>query len=79
MERARSLDYIDWLLKLPYDQETVDNLDLENVAKVLDEDHYGLTEPKKRIIEYIAVKRMTQNNRTPIICFYGPPGTGKHH
>lgn len=77
MERARSLDYIDWLLKLPYDQETVDNLDLENVAKVLDEDHYGLTEPKKRIIEYIAVKRMTQNNRTPIICFYGPPGTGK--
>ena len=41
MERARSLDYIDWLLKLPYDQETVDNLDLENVAKVLDEDHYA--------------------------------------
>lgn len=77
VERAKSLDYIDWMLKLPYEQETADNLDLENIARVLDEDHYGLQEPKKRIVEYIAVKRMTKNNRTPIICFAGPPGTGK--
>lgn len=76
-ERARSLEYLDWILNLPYDQETIDNLDLENVAKVLDEDHYGLEDPKKRIVEYIAVKRMSQNLRSPIICFYGPPGTGK--
>lgn len=76
-ERARTLEYLDWILNLPYDQETIDNLDLENVAKVLDEDHYGLEEPKKRIVEYIAVKRMSQNLRSPIICFYGPPGTGK--
>lgn len=76
-ERARSLEYLDWILNLPYDQETIDNMDLENVAKVLDEDHYGLEDPKKRIVEYIAVKRMSQNLRTPIICFYGPPGTGK--
>ena len=65
------------MLKLPYEQETADNLDLENIARVLDEDHYGLQEPKKRIVEYIAVKRMTKNNRTPIICFAGPSGTGK--
>ncbi len=76
-ERARTLEYLDWILNLPYDQETIDNLDLENVAKVLDEDHYGLEDPKKRIVEYIAVKRMSNNLRSPIICFYGPPGTGK--
>jgi ATP-dependent Lon protease len=77
VERAKSLDYIDWVLRLPYQQETADNLDLENIARVLDEDHYGLNEPKKRIVEFIAVKRMTKNNRAPIICFAGPPGTGK--
>lgn len=76
-ERARTLEYLDWILNLPYDQETIDNLDLENVAKVLDEDHFGLEDPKKRIVEYIAVKRMSNNLRSPIICFYGPPGTGK--
>jgi ATP-dependent Lon protease len=76
-ERARTLEYLDWVLNLPYDQETIDNLDLENVAKVLDEDHFGLEDPKKRIVEYIAVKRMSNNLRSPIICFYGPPGTGK--
>lgn len=76
-ERARTLEYIEWLLNLPYEQETIDNLDLDNVAKVLDEDHYGLEDPKKRILEYIAVKRMSKVGRTPIICFYGAPGTGK--
>ena len=68
-ERARTLEYLDWVLNLPYDQETIDNLDLENVAKVLDEDHFGLEDPKKRIVEYIAVKRMSNNLRSPIICF----------
>lgn len=76
-DRNRALEYIDWLLKIPYWQETVDNDDIENVKKVLDEDHYGLEDPKKRIVEYIAVKKMTESNKTPIICFYGPPGTGK--
>lgn len=76
-ERARSLDYIDWLLKIPYWQKTDDNNDIDNVKKVLDEDHYGLDDAKKRIVEYIAVKKMTDNTHTPIICFYGEPGTGK--
>lgn len=76
-DRMRALDYIDWLLKIPYWQETVDNNDLGNVQKVLDEDHYGLEDAKKRIVEYIAVKEMTNDTHSPIICFYGEPGTGK--
>lgn len=76
-DRSRALDYIDWLLKIPYWQKTEDNNDIENVKKVLDEDHYGLEDPKKRIVEYIAVKKMTNDSNTPIICFYGEPGTGK--
>ncbi|MFA6370791.1 MAG: LON peptidase substrate-binding domain-containing protein, partial [Bacilli bacterium] len=76
-DRMRALDYIDWLLKLPYWQETADNNDLNNVQNVLDEDHYGLEDPKKRIVEYIAVKKMTNDTHSPIICFYGEPGTGK--
>ncbi|MGI6714305.1 MAG: endopeptidase La [Bacilli bacterium] len=76
-DRMRALDYIDWLLKIPYWQETIDNNDLKNVQTVLDEDHYGLEDAKKRIIEYIAVKEMTNDSHSPIICFYGEPGTGK--
>ncbi len=76
-EKARILEYLDWLLKLPYDQETIDNLDLLNVRKVLDNDHYGLEEPKKRIIEFMAVKRLAKENKATVLCFYGPPGTGK--
>ena len=58
-------------------QKTEDNEDLQNVQKVLDEDHYGLEKVKKRIIEYLAVKKMTGNLKAPILCFYGPPGCGK--
>ncbi len=76
-EKARILEYLDWLMKLPYDQETIDNLDLLNVRKVLDNDHYGLEEPKKRIIEFMAVKRLSKENKATVLCFYGPPGTGK--
>lgn len=76
-ERSRIIEYIDWLLKLPYDKETIDNLDLENVEKVLDNDHYGLKDPKSRIVEFIAVKRLSKDNRATVLCFYGPPGTGK--
>jgi len=76
-ERSRIIEYLDWLMKLPYDQETIDNLDLENVRKVLDKDHFGLEEPKKRIVEFMAVKRLAKENRATVLCFYGPPGTGK--
>lgn len=69
--------YIDWLMNLPWWQNTVDDEDLRHVQTVLDEDHYGLTQVKKRIVEYLAVKKMTHSLKAPILCFYGPPGVGK--
>ena len=71
------MSYIDTLLAAPWYQKTEDNDDLNNVRKILDEDHFGLEKVKKRIIEYLAVKKMTGNLKAPILCFYGPPGTGK--
>ncbi|MEG2341974.1 MAG: endopeptidase La [Bacilli bacterium] len=76
-EFSTSKVYIDTLINLPWYQTTTDNEDLKNVKEVLDKDHYQLEEPKKRIIEYLAVKKMTGNLKAPILCFYGPPGTGK--
>ena len=69
--------YIDTLISLPWNTSTPDVNDIQSVQKVLDEDHYGLEKPKKRILEYLAVKQMTGNLKAPIICFYGPPGSGK--
>lgn len=69
--------YIDWLLKVPWWQETEDNSDLKVVRGILDEDHYGLEKVKQRIMEYLAVKQMTGNLNSPIICLVGPPGVGK--
>ena len=69
--------YIDWLMDLPWWQETQDNQDLENVQQILDEDHYGLEKVKERIMEYLAVKQMTNSLKAPIICLAGPPGVGK--
>ena len=77
LEAALIQSYLDVLLNVPWWQKTEDNDDLENVEKILDEDHYGLENPKKRIIEYLAVKKLTGNLKSPILCFYGPPGTGK--
>ncbi|MCD8209763.1 MAG: endopeptidase La [Coprobacillus sp.] len=77
LEGALVLSYLDTLLSLPWYQKTEDNDNLDNVEKILDEDHYGLKEPKKRIIEYLAVKQLTGNLKSPILCFYGPPGCGK--
>ena len=70
-------EYLDWLIHMPWQNRTNDNLDLRHVARVLDEDHYGLQEPKERILEYLAVKKLTKNLREPILCFVGPPGVGK--
>lgn len=70
-------NYIDWLLSLPWGVYTKDNRDLNKARSVLDNTHYGLEDAKTRIIEYLAVKQMTRNIRSPIICFVGPPGTGK--
>lgn len=69
--------YVEWILDLPWDDYSDDNLDLENAQKVLDEDHYGLQKVKKRIIEYLAVLKLKDDMKAPILCFYGPPGVGK--
>lgn len=77
LESALVQSYLDVLLSVPWFQKTEDNDDLDNVEKILNEDHYGLQEPKKRILEYLAVKKLTGNLKSPILCFYGPPGCGK--
>ncbi len=70
--------YLDWLLHLPWSEETADNLDILNAEKVLESRHYGLPKAKERILEYIAVRKMAPDkNQSPILCFVGPPGTGK--
>jgi ATP-dependent Lon protease len=70
--------YIDWILELPWDKPTKDNLDVSNAAKTLENYHYGLPKAKERILEFIAVKKLRpKKTRQPILCFVGPPGTGK--
>lgn len=70
-------NYIDWLLDLPWSEKTIDNEDLKDIKNKLDNSHYGMEEIKTRIIEYLAVKKMTNNLNGPIICLVGPPGVGK--
>lgn len=69
--------YLDWLLKVPWWQESTDNENLDVVQERLDEDHYGLEKVKERVMEYLAVKQMTQSLNSPILCLVGPPGVGK--
>jgi len=70
-------NYIDWLLELPWDKYTIDNDNLTDVRNILDSSHNGLEDVKTRIIEYLAVKKLTNSLRSPIICLVGPPGVGK--
>lgn len=77
LEASLIKSYIDLIMNLPWYQKTEDNDVLEDAERILDEDHYGLDKVKKRIIEYLAVKKMTGNLKAPILCFYGPPGVGK--
>lgn len=69
--------YLDWLYNIPWYQRSVDNDDLNLAMKILDEDHFGLKKVKERIMEYLAVKKMTNSLKAPIICLVGPPGVGK--
>ncbi|WP_300667104.1 endopeptidase La [Desulfoluna sp.] len=76
-EYSVATTYLEWVTSLPWQKETQDNLDIPRARKVLDDDHFGLDKPKKRIIEYLAVRKLTQSSKGPILCFAGPPGTGK--
>ena len=76
-ESTVSRGYIETLLELPWEKESVDNKDLEQAKKILDEDHYGLDKVKERILEFLAVRNLTGKGESPIICLVGPPGTGK--
>ncbi|MFZ0131778.1 MAG: endopeptidase La [Desulfobacterales bacterium] len=76
-EYTVSTTYLDWLTTLPWQKSTTDNLDIKKARKILDDEHFGLEKPKKRIIEYLAVRKLKPDSKGPILCFAGPPGTGK--
>ena len=71
------LNYLETVVSLPWGEMTEDDMSLKRARKVLDEDHYGLTKQKDRILEYLAVKHLTHSLKSPILCLFGPPGTGK--
>ncbi|WP_138496256.1 endopeptidase La [Paenibacillus pinistramenti] len=70
-------NYVDWLLGLPWNEKTEDDLDLGNAEAILNEDHYGLDKPKERVLEYLAVQKLVKKLKGPILCLVGPPGVGK--
>ena len=76
-ERAVARTYVEWLLDLPWKSQTDDKLDLARARRILDEDHYALERIKERIVEYLAVRRLVDDPKGPILCFVGPPGVGK--
>src|SRR5436305_1126824 len=69
--------YLDWVVSLPWSKATVEQLDIKEAHRILEEKHYGLEKVKERILEYIAVRKLSNNMRSPILCFVGPPGVGK--
>jgi ATP-dependent Lon protease len=72
-----AMNYAEFMLDMPWDEYTTDNFDLKNAKKVLDKDHFGLEKVKNRILEYLAVLKLKQDMKGPILCLYGPPGVGK--
>lgn len=76
-EYTVSRTYLDWILDLPWSVSTEDNLDIDRAEQILDEDHYGLERVKKRVLEYMAVRKLKADTRGSILCFVGPPGVGK--
>src|SRR5215213_6035131 len=69
--------YLDWLIELPWSKLSDDSIDIAEARKILDEDHYGLDKIKRRILEYLAVRKLRPDGKSPILCFVGPPGVGK--
>ena len=69
--------YVDWILDLPWNKQTKDVLDIKKAKVILDEDHYGLTSVKERILEYLAIRQLAKDMKGPILCLVGPPGVGK--
>lgn len=76
-ESATIRTYLEWMVELPWSKKSKDNLDIKAAAKVLDEDHYDLEKVKERILEYLAVRKLKDKMKGPILCFVGPPGVGK--
>ncbi len=76
-ETATLRNWLDWMVTLPWGKATKDNLDLIEAQKILDEDHYGLEKVKERIVEYLAVRKLKEKMKGPLLCFVGPPGVGK--
>src|SRR5699024_2431583 len=70
-------NYLDWLIQIPWQKKTEHRIEIDKAEKVLDEDHYGLEKVKERILEYLAVQKLTKTIKGPIICLVGPPGDGK--
>lgn len=76
-EYSVTRNYLDWLVAIPWSKSTPDNLDVANARQILNDDHYGLTDIKERVLEYLAVRRLKPDGKGPILCFVGPPGVGK--
>src|SRR5947209_10967011 len=69
--------YLDWLIELPWKLPEATPIDIAEARRILDEDHYGLEKIKRRIVEYLAVRKLAPEGKAPILCFVGPPGVGK--
>jgi ATP-dependent Lon protease len=76
-EHGMIRSYLEWLTDLPWSKTTEDEIDIEKARRILDEDHFGLEKIKRRILEYLAVRKLNPKGRSPILCFVGPPGVGK--
>ena len=76
-EYSMTRNYLDWLIAMPWSKTDAEQLDIERARAILDEDHYGLDKVKRRILEFLAVRKLNPEGRSPILCFVGPPGVGK--
>ena len=76
-EHGMIRSYLDWLIELPWSKTSEDRIDIAEARRILDEDHYGLPKVKQRILEYLAVRKLKPEGKSPILCFVGPPGVGK--